>query len=443
MKIKKMFAAMSAIIMLAAVFTACDKEENSADLDSEVSWDDETPKDSSSETNDQDDTSANTIRFMSDYDLNPSNGESRSIALTLFEDVYNGKIEWVPTTREKLYDDLSAAVLGGETIDMFPYMDNAVPYGVSKDLFEPVDNYLDLNSDMWSGIKGLADKMAYNGQHYAVPTSINDPVVLVYSRKAVEEIGFDDPYKLYTEGKWDWDTFIDMMKEFDETGCAGLIGKGIIQSTGQSFVNYDGSSFTSNLDNEDLQKAGELVEQISGVMYDGEWYDTLDDNILFLGVGSWAIPMSTEANKDEDVFFVPFPSADGSGKNITADINSKLLVKGSSKGDLVAAYLTCERAAASEEKYISAQKEAAVKNGFTEEQYNFLEELRNPDNVVFDFSYGMSSKVSNDTTDYKTRGAANNINDAILTGYSDAPESWTEIRDSLKKVIESEIAEYK
>ncbi len=437
MKIKKILAVITIIVAASTGFTACDKQESSSTADILET------KPATEPTVENIETMENgTIRFLSDYDLNPSNG-SRSIALTLFEDVYGGKIEWVPTTRKTMYEDLSKAVLGGEKIDMFPYMDNALPYGVSKDYFEPMDDYLDMSEDMWSDIKGLADKMAYGGKHYAVPTGINDTAVLIYSRKAVKDAGFDDPYKLYTEGKWDWDTFIKMMKEFDGTGCAGAIGQGIIQSTGQPFVNYASNAFTSNLDNEDIKKAGKIVEQISGVMYADEWYDTLDDDILFLGAGSWAIPQSNAANKDGDVFFVPFPSADGSGKSITADINSKLLVKGSENAEAVATYLKCERIAATEEKYVKAQKDAAIKNGFTEEQYNFLEEIKNPNNVVFDFSYGMSEKVSNNIVDYEKRGAANNINDAILKGYADAPDSWQEILDNSKKVIESELSEYK
>ncbi len=438
MKIKKFLAAISIIAAVTISFSGCNKEEESS---SEAVTEAEA---SSEEATEPEETLVNeTIRFMSDYDLNPSGVNSKSIALTLFEDVYGGKIEWVPTTRQTMYDDLSKAILGGEQIDMFPYMDNALPYGVSKDYFEPMDEFIDFNDEMWSDMKGLADKMAYGGNHYAVPTDIIDPTVLVYSRKAVENAGFEDPYKLYTEGKWDWDTFVNMMKEFDGTGCAGFIGQGIIQSTGQTYVNYDGSKFTSNLDSEELAKAGEIIDQISGPMYDSEWYDTLDEDILFLGIGSWAIPQSNKANKDADIFFVPFPSADGSGKNITADINSKLLVKGSDKGKAVATYLKCERLAATEEKYVTAQKNAAIEKGFTEEQYNFLEEIKNPDNVVFDFSYGMSDKISNFTADYNTRGAVNNINDAILTGYSDAPGSWGEMKNSFKEVIESEIAEYK
>lgn len=436
MSIKKTLCMLSAIALMGSCFTACDKEESSS-----VSEADVISEESSDETTD--DSSVGEICFMSDYDLNPVAGQNRSIALTLFEDVYGGSIKWIPTTRDTMYEDLSKAVLGGEQIDMFPYTDNALPWGVSQDLFQPLDDYIDLSAEMWSGVKGLADRMAYNGKHYAVPTAIGDTTLLIYDRKAVEDAGMDDPYKLYKDGKWTWDSFISMMKEYPETGCSGWIGKGIMQSTGESYVNYDGTAFTSNLDSEALAKAGEIQDQINGPMYDGQWYDTLDENILFLGMGSWAVPQCNEANKDGDVFFVPFPSEDGSGKFITADINSKMLVKGSDKGKAVAKYLECERLAETEEKYVAAQKKAAVENGMTEEQYDFLKELRNPDNVVFDFTYGMSKEVSNLASGYKTRGAVNNLNDGILLGFSDAPESWSGLRDKFKEVIEKDISNYK
>ncbi len=438
MKIKKILALLSGIAVLTTGFTACDKEEQaSSETASQESSATETTEAPTEEAG------VGTIYFMSDYDLNPQNGESRSIPLTLFEDVYGGKIEWIPTTHATKFDDLSKAVLGGEQVDMFPYTDNALPYGVFTDLFQPLDDYVDFNDELWKDMKGLADKMAYNGGYYAVPTNINNPVVLIYSRKAVKDMELEDPYKLYTEGKWTWEKFVELMKEFEGTGCAGWIGQGIMQSTGQPYVTYDGSAFTNNVENEQLQSAGELIEQISGVMYDEEWYDELDEDILFLGAGSWDIADSNKENKDADVFFVPFPSEDGSGKNITADINAKMLVKNSQNGEAVAKYLECERVAVTEEKYIDAQKKADIESGITEEQYTFLQELKNPDNVMFDFAYGMSKAISNATTEYNERGAINNMNDALLTGYADAPSTWTEIRDSYKGVIDTELNGYK
>lgn len=438
MKLKKILAALMGLAVITTGFTACDKKEESSET-AETEVASETAEATTEEAKPEGDT----IYFMSDYDLNPSYGKNRSIALTLFEDVYGGTIEWIPTTQATMYDDLSNALLGGQQVDMFPYYDNAVPYGVFKDLFQPLDDYVDFTDERWADMKGLADKMAYKGSYYAVPTNINNPVVLIYSRKAVKDMKLEDPYKLYTEGKWTWEKFVEMMKEFEGTGCAGWIGQGIMQSTGQPYITYDGSAFTNNIENEQLANAGALIEEISGPMYDEEWYDELDEDILFLGAGSWDIADSNKENKDADVFFVPFPSEDGSGKYVTADINAKMLVKNSQKGEAVAQYLECERIAVTEEKYVEAQKKADIESGITEEQYTFLQELKNPDNVMFDFAYGMSKAISNASTEYDERGAINNMNDALLTGYAAAPSSWTEIRDSYKSIIDAEIEGYK
>jgi hypothetical protein len=55
----------------------------------------------------------------------------------------------------------------------------------------------------------------------------------------------------------------------------------------------------------------------------------------------------------------------------------------------------------------------------------------------------MSKAVSNASTEYNERGAINNMNDALLTGYADAPSTWAEIRDAYKETIDKEIENYK
>ena len=62
---------------------------------------------------------------------------------------------------------------------------------------------------------------------------------------------------------------------------------------------------------------------------------------------------------------------------------------------------------------------------------------------MFDFAYGMSKAVSFASTEYAERGAINNMNDALLTGYADAPSTWAEIRDAYKETIDKEIENYK
>ena len=436
MNIKKILSMLSAAALIGCCAAACDKEEESSSAADEV----EISENESSEP-EKKASKGEEICFLSDYDLNPVEGQPRSIALTLYEDLYGGSIKWIPTTRANLYEDLAKALQGGVEVDMFPYTDNALPNGVSQGYFEPLDDYIDLSSDRWSDMSGLAEKMAYNGKHYAVPTSIGDTTVLIYSRKAVKDAELEDPAELYKNGKWTWDKFVELMDEFSGTGCTGWIGKGLMQSSGQPYVTYDGSKFSSNLGNETLAEAGAVQDRISG-WYNSDWHDTYDEDYLFLGMGEWAIPQSNDADDEADIFFVPFPTKDGSEKYITADINSKMLVKGSKKAAAVAGYLECERIADSEEKYLDAQKKAAVDGGFTEEQYDFLREIKSPDNVMFDFSYGMSRKMAYLSSDYKERGALDNLNDAILIGFGDAPDSWEKLRDSFKETVEKEAAGY-
>lgn len=178
MKLKRLLTILLAIAALGSA-AACN-----GDKDSEKS--ESVSEESTAETSAAEETSGiegQTVYWLSDYDLNPDGGNNRSIALTLFEDVYGAEIEWIPTTEDKKYEDLEKRILGGEPVDMFPYDPSALPQGTAKNLFQPLDDYIDFNDELWSGTKELADKLAINGNHYAVPAGITNPVCLIYSRK--------------------------------------------------------------------------------------------------------------------------------------------------------------------------------------------------------------------------------------------------------------------
>lgn len=457
MKLKRLFTILLAITTLGSA-AACngDKssgttESNSVEPSSEIS--------KPEETNDID---GQTVYWLSDYDLNPAGGNSRSIALTLFEDVYGAEIEWIPTTEDKKYEDLEKRILGGEPVDMFPYDPSALPQGSVKNLFQPLDDYVDFNDELWSGTKELADKLAVNGNHYAVPAGITNPICLIYSRKMMKDEKFDDPYELYKKGEWTYDKMLEMMESFvsgssSVYGCAGAwIGQGVMQSAGQPFVNYDGSKFTNNMENEKLAEAGKILDKISG-LYDDSWYSYFpdDESLLFLGVAPWALAESNAENPDADLFMVPFPKiSDSDEYYMTADISAKMLTANSDKGEAVAKYIECERIAATEEKYIKAAKEQALKpikdhtgetTGFiTEEQYDCWQDMINCENItpVIDLGCGMGSVMYGETLKYDTRGIINNLYNAVINGYSDAPSTWEELRNSLKTNADKEIEKY-
>ena len=81
------------------------------------------------------------ITWLADYDLNPQPGGQRSAALTLFEDIFGGRINCVYTSPKDKYETLSSMINSGETVDMFPCEAGAFPNGTTAGLFDPLDPY--------------------------------------------------------------------------------------------------------------------------------------------------------------------------------------------------------------------------------------------------------------------------------------------------------------
>ncbi|WP_294367105.1 ABC transporter substrate-binding protein [uncultured Ruminococcus sp.] len=422
------------------------------------------------------DIKGQTIYWLADYDLNPTNNQDRSVALSLFEDKYGAKVEYVSCTSDTKFDTLASRILGGDPVDMFPYEWDAVPNGVTKDQYQPLDDYLDLSDDIWSDMTDVIDMFQYKGKHYVVPYCLSDPLLLTYSRSMCEENGLDDPYELYKKDKWNWDAFTDMMKTFvgnagdGETryGINGWFGQAMVQSTGEAFVTYDGTKFANNISSPAIERAEDTMEEIMNQkLYDPTWYGYLpdDNSTLFFGMADWALGASNvkhdpdpEMNDDgfveeNDLMIVPFPvDPEADQYYLNCNFAAKMLVKGSDKGDAVAAYIKCERMAAMIDEYQDAAKEKAIipninaqgklKSYVTEEQYDALQDYKDPKKItpVFDFGYGMGSRMYGDGDyTYETRGVMNNLTSALLNGDKD---SWAVLRDEWKSVIDEVIDGY-
>lgn len=410
------------------------------------------------------------IIWLSDYDLNPQEKAQRSVALALFEDKFNGSVKYIHADPKNKYSKLDSLLASGAEVDMFPYETASFPEGVLKNRFAPLDPYyeamgMDIKG-LWDDMKGVADTFRYNGQHYVVPYSVSDPVVITYSRKLMEEEGLDDPYKLYQEGKWDWKAFSEMMDKFVENapagrkryGICGDFGKAAIQSTGHTVVNYDGSKFSNNISDPELAKAEALIDEIAKKgLYRSEWRDCFpsDQSTLFYAMGSWTLGLSNAINSERDMMIVPFPKETGAKDYyIPCSFNAKMLVSGSEKGNAVATYIMCERYAATDAKLREAAKQQAlvqqkapdgsVLSFVTEEQYDALQSYTDPKNVVpaFDFGYGMGDKMfSNGSYSFETRGVMNNLERALLEN-RDKADSWEALRDQLKGIVDGEAARY-
>jgi ABC-type glycerol-3-phosphate transport system substrate-binding protein len=401
------------------------------------------------------------ITWLADYDLNPQQGVQRSAALAVFEDIYGGRINCVRTAPNDKYNTLSSMINSGETVDMFPCEPAAFPNGTMTGLFDPLDPYfadMGVDEGLWSDMSDVMDMFAYNGQHYVVPYSVSEPLLLTYSRKLTDAEGIGDPRKLWQEGKWDWNAMKGMIDKFRKNqpdapryGINGWYGQAALASTGHTVVSFDGSSLKNNIADAEIGKAVGLIGEIrNNGWYSSTLRDTFptDLNTLFFASGSWSLGISNAANPEADLMIVPFPKSPDADKNyISCNFNSRMLVKNSRKGKAVATYLKCERLAASDETMKAAAKEQALvqqKNAsgsfrsfITEEQYNALQEYLDLSKVtpVFDCGWGMGERMSgngNYTAD--SRG--------VMQRMAEAGKSYEQLRDEFSHVIDEEIAKY-
>ena len=157
-----------------------------------------------------------TLKWLSFWDINPTDGKPVPVSLQLFQTKYGGTIEYIPTTWETRYSDLATLVLGGQSLDMFPASDlDIFPGKVSAGMFEPMDDYIDFNSDAWGeGCKSINDMNSIGGKHYLSCVYANTGFVMIYNKKTIEENGLDDPAELAYNNEWAWSKFKDMCYEF-------------------------------------------------------------------------------------------------------------------------------------------------------------------------------------------------------------------------------------
>ena len=50
-------------------------------------------------------------------------------------------------------------------------------------MFQPVDDYIDLDSELWSDVAVAMDKYNFNGRHYALISSVSADAVVLYNKQ--------------------------------------------------------------------------------------------------------------------------------------------------------------------------------------------------------------------------------------------------------------------
>ena len=418
------------------------------------------------------------IVWLGYYDLQTDGSASEQYKIFTSE-LYGGSIDYVQTTSGSAYfEKLATMISSDDSPDIVRYEWRSFPTGMSKNMYESLDNDIALDDPLWSGMKNIAENFTYKGVHYYYPYRITTNFALNYNKKSIEEYALDDPYDLYMNNNWTWDTFKKLLIDWcnaDENhiGYAGEGGMSFIATTGTSLVKVqpDGSvknnigdvnvtramDFCADLYRNGLTHQGELGDWVSPQL----WADN-SDRVLFLGMnpewtyGAAAAQVQNKSGVEDDICntvsdfaFVPFPRDPQSDEySIAYDTFGYLVAKGAKnkKGavdwiNLNRVYETDENIIANkkkeaespepvyytEGKYAGYQKWALV---WDEKQYDLWQDMMDP--TKFSFTFDDCWGFSDDLT---------TICNKILFDPMFHGDSFTQLSQEYSPVIDSIISQ--
>lgn len=401
------------------------------------------------------DTQGKQLRWMGFYPIDASNDNpERSVEITLLEDVYGVTIDYMETTWGKRFETLSENLIGGTPPDVVVFDVSNFPNDVvNKDMFRSVDSIIDWSDPMWAEVKDTADKFMWDGEHYVAPFGygFNDYQLLMYNKDLVDSLGLDDPYELFEQGKWDWDNFLRLMKEFQGTGeerygIGGWWTNAILASSGDVFVTFDGSKFTNNLYSQKIERAYTVIaDAISNDLVKGGWWGPeltfTDDDLLFYGMGTWAYQGAAESANGGKVQVIPFPKDPNADKYyMNKAILSHMWIKQSENDDVVKAWFTVNRLVNYDSQYYDVAKQKFLLNNsnWTEDIYDLVYSYNDDEKFGFNYEYGYGLSEDFCETGAK-KGHIKDCQDGLMDGKF---ETWTQGREEFKYIFDTAIEGY-
>ena len=364
-----------------------------------------------------------TIKWLAHYDINPSTakGDSEAVNISLFKSKYGGEIQWYSTTWNTRYSDLSTYVLGGEGIDFFPCDTAALPKGVVSGMFQPVDDYIDLNAPLWQDVSEAMEIYNFNGKHYELVNSVSAENIVIYNKQTISEQGLDDPWELYQAGEWNWDSFEKMLEQFvdpdaDQVGLDGYWNeKALLLSAGVPSVEAVDGHLVTNLNDPTIEKAMNWMYGLynKGLVMDMSLYDWSEQpqfmgegKELFYIIGAWAVQSNPDTWNTkipvENLGLAPVPSPEGSDPYQAATLDGWVICKGAANPEGVALFAECTRLANTSDDAIAiGDKKAKEDFQWSDELIAINKEINELARKypVVDLATGVSTDVASLTTD--------------------------------------------
>jgi len=191
-----------------------------------------------------------------------------------FKKAYPGiKVTYKQATPEMKASKLAVWANSNQSPDLvYVKPEESWPDLVNKNIVEPVDKYIDINSDFWGSIKGTMDSLKINGKYYALVSGVELYGNVIYSKKVMDDANLTDPEILLYNNQWTWSKFKEYARRLTKInstdpkkstyGVHLRYGEVFIPSTGKDLIEYSGGNWKSNLEDNNIKNAIEFIRDL-------------------------------------------------------------------------------------------------------------------------------------------------------------------------------------
>ncbi len=264
---------------------------------------------------------AGTVKALCYYDLATTQADLAKI----LAERYGGTIETeICASGSGYFERLGVLIAAGDSPDIVRYDWMAHPMGTSRNMFTPLDDWLDMDSPLWSAEKEVIQSFNYLGKHYYFPSDVSTSFAIIYNKTLLEECGMADPMELYFNDEWDWNSFEELIRQWAQRGedYVGFTGGSwssmmFVNTTGTKVIDMTGTQINNNLKNQNVQRTMDWLSDLKKLGLIGNGFVDpaqafLDGKLLFLGMGlGWGYESAQEsffkANIEGEIAAVPFP----------------------------------------------------------------------------------------------------------------------------------------
>lgn len=206
-----------------------------------------------------------TVKVMTWWDPSPIEKRKSQI----FEEKTGIKIKWINCGLGNQFTKLAAMIGQNNPPDIAPIIQSDFPAIVMQDYFQPITNAkLNLKDKMYD--MDTMNQFKYNDTYYGAMIKSSTMVtfyVTLFNKDMFTRHGITNPYDLWQQGKWNWDTFIDVCEQLKKKNVQyGVVGdyggNWLTATTGEDAVMFKNGKMINNTKSANLIKGYQFVNDL-------------------------------------------------------------------------------------------------------------------------------------------------------------------------------------